>query len=310
MIMKDVDVSIIFINFKTADLVKEAIASIKEKTQGLSYEIIVVDNSEDKEEFKELSEIEETTIIDARKNLGFGKANNLGANVTKGKYLYFLNTDTLLINNAIYELKIFLDKNQSVGVVGSNLYTPELKPNHSFYPYEKNLKNERRFNSFWSLVRKYAFHRRIDFNYSEKPKKLNGYVCGASLMIRRELFNRLGGFDKDIFMYAEESLLCYRLIHELHKTIYNVPSSKIIHFEGGSQKVFSLRHFQMILDGNFVYYSKTFGKNNALKYLKNEYKSAKKKIFISKILRIKNKEKQFSLYAQACLDKIMEVKEL
>lgn len=305
------DVSIIFVNYKTSSLVFDVIKSIKEKSSGFSYEIIVVDNSMSKEEYNSLLKLSsnEIRIIDAKDNLGFGKANNLGAKNAKGRYLYFLNTDTLLINNAIYELKKYLDNNSNVGVVGSNLYTKKLKPNCSFNPYEKNVDSDKKGTSLLTLSKKYIFNRRIDFNYTDKPKKIEGYVIGASLMIRKDIFDELEGFDKDIFMYAEESLLCYRVIHECRREIYNVPSSKIIHFECGSEKGTSLRHCQMFVDGNYIYYKKIFGDKDAISYFKNQIKSAKRNKFIFRLMRKKEKIQQCDYEIEVCTNKIKEINE-
>ena len=304
------DVSIILVNYKTSNLVFDVVKSIKEKSSGFSYEIIVVDNSISEAEYNALAVLNSSNIhvIDAKDNLGFGKANNLGAKMAKGRYLYFLNTDTLLINNAIYELIDYLDNHENVGVVGSNLYTKELKPNCSFNPYEKNVRSDKKGTSLFTLSKKYIFNKRIDFNYTDKPKKIDGYVIGASLMIRKDIFDELGGFDKDIFMYAEESLLCYRVIHECHKEIYNVPSSKIIHFECGSEKGTSLRHCQMSVDGNYVYYKKLFGDKNAIAYFENQIRSAKRNKLIFKLMRKKEKVQQCDYEIEACTNKIEEIK--
>lgn len=268
--MDSLDVSIIFVNYKTSHLLKEALESVKEKSSGFSYEVIIVDNSQNEEEFCKLKCLQSDNVhlIDAKSNLGFGKANNLGVTIAKGRYLYFLNTDTLLINNAILILKLFLDSHSDVGVVGSNLFTKEMKPNHSFYPFEKNLKGEKKINSLFVAAKKKLTGKRIDFNYSNNPVETKGYVCGASLMIRREVFEKLGGFDKDIFMYAEESLLCYRVIHECKLKIFNVPSAKVIHFEGASFKGITYWHAEALADGNYLYYLKAFGKKEALKAMK------------------------------------------
>lgn len=306
--MNNIDVSIIIVNYKTSNLVKDCIASVKEKSSLFTYEIIVVDNSVDEEELKKLKllESDDIHIIDAKGNLGFGKANNLGTTIAEGKYLYFLNSDTLLINNAIYELKKFLDENNDTGIVGSNLYTKELKPNHCFIQSEKNIKSDKKTYNFISVLKKQIFKKRIDFNYTDKNKRIDGYVCGASLMIRKSLFDELGGFDKDIFMYAEESLLCYRCINEKHYKIYNIPSSKIIHFEGGSDTSVSYHHYKVFVDGNVVYYTKAFSKNTAIKYLKAMKNIMRFRIFISKFI-FRNKHQQFIVFYNACNDKLKEM---
>ncbi len=306
-----IDVSIIFVNYKTSHLLRDVINSIKEKSSSFTYEIIIVDNSCDDDERAKLQEFKDVaTIIDAKDNLGFGRANNLGVASSRGRYVYFLNTDTLLMNNAIYELVSFLDKNPDVGIVGSNLYKKDGSPNNSCVPFELDLKGERVMNSLWtSLVHK-AIRRKIDFNYKDHPVEIRGYVCGASLMMRREDFDSLGGFDKDIFMYAEETLLCYRLIHELGKKIYNVPSSKIIHFEGESfAKKVSYQRVKACVEGNVVYHTKAFGASSAVSYLRLIYKTSRSKRVLARIIGNQEKAEYFTYMMQACKEKLEELGE-
>ena len=263
-----VDVSVVFVNYFTCDLTCQAIASVRERSRGFTYEIIVVDNSSDGAEFARLTERLQglATVIDAKGNLGFGRANNLAATKAKGKYLFFLNTDTLLLNNAIFELYAFLEQNPRAGVAGGNLYNAEAVPNHSFEKDEKNLANERKQGSLLTAF-SHHFIRRRDFNYSDRPMKIDGYVCGADLMIRSDVFRTLHGFDDDIFMYAEEALLCRRVIFEAGYEIYSVPSAGIVHLEGKSFKGVSERKIRAKADGNFIYYEKSFGHDAAMEYL-------------------------------------------
>lgn len=263
-----VDVSVVFVNYFTCDLTCQAIASVRERSRGFTYEIIVVDNSCDGAEFARLTERLQglATVIDAKGNLGFGRANNLAATKAKGKYLFFLNTDTLLLNNAIFELYAFLEQNPRAGVAGGNLYNAEAVPNHSFEKDEKNLANERKQGSLLTAF-SHHFIRRRDFNYSDRPMKIDGYVCGADLLIRSDVFRTLHGFDDDIFMYAEEALLCRRVIFEAGYEIYSVPSAGIVHLEGKSFKGVSERKIRAKADGNFIYYEKSFGHDAAMEYL-------------------------------------------
>lgn len=301
-----IDVSIIYCNYFTSTLLKDSLESVVAKSNNFKYEIIVVDNSNDETETKKLLKLKNNyqniILINANTNLGFGKANNLGSKYASGKYLYFLNTDTLLLNNAIYELFSFMENNQKVGIVGSNLFNSNLKPYHSFVKAKKNLNFERKNGSlihalFFKLLK------RDDFNYSSKPLKIKGYVCGASLMILKEDFIKLNGFDQDIFMYSEEALLCYQLINNLKKDIYNVPSSKIIHLEGSSFKSDYSFFAKSFIDGNYLYYLKAYNKQTANKYLKVYLKVVKKKAFIFKLLK-----KEASYQKNLALRKYLELK--
>ncbi|MGL5902335.1 MAG: glycosyltransferase, partial [Cetobacterium sp.] len=128
-------VSIIIVNYNTLELSKNSIESIFEKIQNIEYEIILVDNdSQDgsKEYFSKEYYKSRIKLIQSEKNLGFGKANNLGINIAKGKYVFLLNSDTLLINNVIKILFDFMEKNKSVGLAGANLYNENKEPAHSY----------------------------------------------------------------------------------------------------------------------------------------------------------------------------------
>lgn len=301
-----IDVSIIYCNYFTSTLLKDSLESLVAKSTNFKYEIIVVDNSNDEVETKKLLKLKinypNLILIDAKTNLGFGKANNLGSKYASGKYLYFLNTDTLLVNNAIYELFAFMEKNQNVGICGSNLFNSNLKPYHSFIKIKKNLYFERRNGS---LIRGLFFKllKRDDFNYCSKPLKIKGYVCGASLMILKDDFIKLNGFDQDIFMYSEEALLCYQLIKKLRKEIYNVPSSKIIHLEGSSFKSDYSFYAKSFVDGNYLYYLKAYNEKIANKYLKVYLRVVKKKALIFKILK-----KEANYQKNLALKKYLELK--
>lgn len=297
-----VDVSIILVNYKTPKLTYEAITSILDKSLNFSFEIIVVDNSNNIEEFNALRAIVPTTIqiINAKANLGFGKANNLGASHSNGKFLYFINTDTKLINNAIYELLVF-SLHHYPCIAGSNLYTKDLKPNHSFISYERNAKNIRKSLSWISILIRKILRKRNDFNYSNKPLELDGYVCGASLMIPKEYFDKVDGFDKDIFMYAEDNLLCYKLHENFGVKLYNIPNSKIIHYEGGSFNKSSEEQIKRIIDGNKIYFTKAFGKEDFEEFILTMVSYYKKKRFVSFILNQKDKKDVFKLCEEVYL---------
>ena len=126
------NVSIIIVNYNTSNLLKDCLCSIIEKTQFIEYEIIVVDNNSGDDSVAMVEQqFTNVKLIKNNINLGFGKANNIGYTYAKGKYLFLLNTDTLLINNAIKILFDFMEdpKHSSVGSCGGNLYTNNLKTN-------------------------------------------------------------------------------------------------------------------------------------------------------------------------------------
>ena len=103
---KMVEVSVIFVNYNATDMLIEAIRSVKEHTQHVSYELIVVDNASPDKGIQRIKDTfeEEIKVIISTQNLGFGGANNLGVAEAEGKYIFFLNPDTLLLNDVISTL--------------------------------------------------------------------------------------------------------------------------------------------------------------------------------------------------------------
>lgn len=120
------DVSVIIVNYNTSDLVKNCITSIMEKTKNVSFEIIVVDNnSKDGSVETIINEFPQVRVFPLKENVGFGKANNIGVQHAKGRYVFFLNSDTVLLNDAISILANYLDTHESVALCGGQLFDKE-----------------------------------------------------------------------------------------------------------------------------------------------------------------------------------------
>ena len=139
------DVSIIIVNYNTADLIVDCIESINRYTKDISFEIIVVDNNSSDKSCSVLEEkFNNIILIKSKDNLGFGRANNLGALTAKGKYLLLLNSDILLIDNSIKKFFDFMEEQPNeVAACGGNLYYPDMRPNFSYSLY---------YPSLWSIL--------------------------------------------------------------------------------------------------------------------------------------------------------------
>lgn len=275
------DVSIIIINYNTIDPLIDCIKSVFEKTGDLEYEIIIVDNSPEKTNGT-LSDSfgEKIRIINSPVNLGFGKANNLGASYATGKYLLLLNPDTYLLNNAVKVLANHLDANIDTAVVGGYLYFPDGNQTISYCEQFDYPKNERKAASWTSIFAK-KINSKLLTKQSGKhvdnkaPRKV-AYVFGADMMIRRDVFEELHGFDPEFFMYAEEQELSWR-VHDLGYNIEVVPEARIVHLEGAATKAngrFNARQFRMRMNGKLIYYWKCFGLDGMelfYKYRKLQY---------------------------------------
>lgn len=248
-ILKEVTISIIIINYKTKELVANTINSIYQYTQDISFEIIVVDNNS-KDGICELlrKQYPKVKFIQNTQNSGFGSANNIAIKQAQGQYLFLLNPDTLLLNNAI---KYFYDycevnKDKKIGCLGGYLEDMEGHTIHSYgsflnYWYDvayivgynlKKLLNLKRTKFVKPIYQKFVNPIEVD------------YITGADLFIPRDVLEEIGVFDEEFFMYSEETDLEYRMMKNGYTRIV-IPEPRIIHLEGQSFSLSNSRRIMM-----------------------------------------------------------------
>jgi N-acetylglucosaminyl-diphospho-decaprenol L-rhamnosyltransferase len=236
--MSKTDLSIIIVSFNTREILTDCIQSVIEYTKDLNYEIIVVENdSKDgsKERIKELSKkYPQVKLIDAKANIGFGRANNLGTKSAKGEYLLFLNSDTLVFDNAIKESLDHLKKIPKTGVYSCRLLNADksVQASGGHFPTLGNVFAWQLFIDDLPFVGRLipSFHPQLS---SYDRNRQMDWVTGAFMIIPKKVFDEAHGFDENIFMYTEEMELCYRL-HQLgYQTIFQI-SPSIIHLGGAS----------------------------------------------------------------------------
>ncbi len=252
----EIKVSIIIVNYNTLELTLNCINSIYNKTIGVSFEIILIDNASTDGSKKVFEMDRRIKYIYSYENLGFGGGNNLGAQSAKGKYLFFLNPDTTLINNAIHVLVDFMESNPVACACGGNLYDANGNPAHSFRRYLPGLRWELNL-LFNGLLDKIFYGNNTTFNHTDHIMKV-GYITGADLMISKSIFLKNHGFSRDFFMYYEETDLCYRVTSN-NKNIYSVPMAKIIHLEGKSFSSERKKHRRITIEKGYkIYRSKNY----------------------------------------------------
>ncbi len=297
------DVSVIIVNYHSAPLVIDCVRSVKEKTQ-CSYEIIVVDNASGDGSVETLREAfgDTVTVIASDENLGFGKANNLGVKYATGDYVFLLNPDTVLVNNAIDILLDYIKTHEGVGVAGGNLVFPDMSPAPSFCRSFSTPQTEKQQSSWWHLL-KTRFSRSkqpqqmTEYNYTDNPETV-AYVFGADMMLKKSLYDEIGGFDPDFFMYGEETELMWRITQKGYRVVC-VPQSRIIHLEGATTKTdggFSERQFAMRMNGTMTYYHKCFGEDGLKTFYRYRSRRYARQI---KMANVKRKlPENHSLYQQ------------
>jgi GT2 family glycosyltransferase len=244
------DLSIIILSFNTKDLTLACISSIaaqyKRELDKEQFEIIVIDNASTDDSVKAVRnlKLKNLTVIESNENLGFSKGCNLGAKNAKGEYLLFLNSDTEIKDQGFVKMVEYLKKNEKVGVLGGALKNEDGKAQPSagkFY----NL-----FNLFLMMI---GLERVGILRESPKQIKRVDWVSGASLMVKRQLFEKLGGFAKELFMYAEDMEFCYRASKKGFPT-YFYPEVMLFHKErGSSNRTFAILN---IYRGILFFYKK------------------------------------------------------
>ncbi|MBM1106432.1 glycosyltransferase family 2 protein [Aurantibacter crassamenti] len=228
------DIAIIIINYNSSEYTINCIESVLNNTSTqLSYQIVVVDNASEKEDFETLKSSvyllnsDKINIHRSRINTGFGGGNMFGVQFANADYYLFLNNDTLLTSNCISECYAFLKNTPDAAVCG---------------PQINNEKNEKQisfdhFTSFWREVLGKQFVEMV-FSKPNRRKVYSepisvDYVNGSFMLFKADDFNLVGGFDTNLFLYFEESDICYRLKQNGKKT-YFIPNASYIHYQGKS----------------------------------------------------------------------------
>lgn len=234
-----VDISIVIVTYKSKEYIMRCLESIRESVQGLTTEIIIVDNAsgDGLGEFLN-AKFPEAIWIENEKNEGFAKAVNQGANLASGRYLLILNPDTQLLSNTLKVLLNFLEHDQQDCIVGAPTFDERGKsiPSCRSLPHIKNiikyplllilrgklLKTPRRY-----LLDLWEQNETIDVT------QYNGYITGACILATLDFFKKLGGFDEQYFMYFEDADFGFRIARSGHPA-FLVAEAAMIHHGGYS----------------------------------------------------------------------------
>jgi hypothetical protein len=261
---QSVDVSIIIITWKAARFISDCLDSIQRSSSKLSVETIVVDNDSQDGIEKIVSKYNRTKFVQMGCNAGFANANDRGAVESSGKYLLFLNPDAILTTDAISGLYQTVVENPRIGLVAPQL----LNTNGSI-----QMSIQRRFPNFFSHLLKYNFFalaltERIKPGYDPLLESYEAHTyphtiswaMGAAFMIPAKIFHQVGGFDKDFFLYYEETLLMLR-VRQAGFDIFFQPSAKVTH--ALSESIGEKNHFGQsspyFIRSGYLYFKKAYG---------------------------------------------------
>lgn len=282
--------SIIIVNYKTPDLLLECIRSIYSQPLEFAFEIIVVDNNScDNSKSNLLKEFPLIKWIQNNENIGFARANNIGITNSNGEYILFLNSDTLIIDNAINKCIYEFEKNINVGLLGCRLLNIDGTTQKSVY-YE-NADSVECFRN--NLIFDYYVKKIIKHKKRTKENKKIKALMGSFLLVKYEVLKKIGFFDPDFFMYSEEFDLCRRFIKQGYSIKY-FEDAAIIHYGGGSADIESMIK-QRFLSAALLFL-KTHGKIGLILYLISNFINFFTYILLVVFLRKETRIGNFKFY--------------
>ncbi len=225
--MKHPDLSIIIVSYNTCDITLQTIKSIVRSTPQtkLSYEIIVVDNNSSDDSVASIRRhFPDVKVLDQTKNLGFGKANNLGVKAATGEYVALINSDCIINDTSLIPLVDYLKQNPKCGLVAPKLLLEDNQtPQSAAVGAEPTLltlvtRNQSKYD---------------DVLTSQSTPFHPDWVTGAAMVLPKKVYETIGGFDEAMFMYYEDVDLCRR-VKEAGYDITWIPEATLVHLGGKS----------------------------------------------------------------------------
>ena len=232
------DLSIIIVNYNVKEFIQNLLHSIVKATKRIEYEVIIIDNASNDGSVEFLREkFPEVKLIVNSVNRGFSRANNQGLSIAKGEYLLLLNPDTLLREDTLNNMIDFFNSNPGAGLAGCKILNPDgtlqLACRRSFPGPWTSFCKVTGLGSLFPNSRVFA---RYNLTYLDENKTNEvDAVSGSFMMLKREIYEKIGGLDEQFFMYGEDLDLCYRVQKAGYKVFY-VHNTQIIHYKGESTR--------------------------------------------------------------------------
>ena len=257
------EVSIIIVNYNCEEHICNCIDSIYKFVSEPEFEIIIVDNASADNSVRIIKErYPSVKLIVNELNVGFGAANNVGAQHANGNYLFFLNPDTFLLNNGVLDFFRFLEESEpEVACCGGNLVQKDGSLNRSFGNLPSFFQEFSEKGAGKLFKKYYKKHLSIGKSCDFSNIKQVPYLVGADIFIRKSAFENVSGFDPGFFMYFEETDLFYRLKNKGYLS-FILPETRIIHIESVTMEnlqTFNYKWWALFEKSRYYYYKKHYG---------------------------------------------------
>jgi N-acetylglucosaminyl-diphospho-decaprenol L-rhamnosyltransferase len=266
-----VNLSCIIVNYYSSASLKNCLESVYRTLRKISFEVIIVDNSQNDPGMAPLIEsYPQVRVIQNATNVGFAKANNQAALSAQGKTLLFLNPDTILADQAIEEMVAYLESNPDIGALGPKILNTNGSLQYScrrFPTLMTGFFNRYSLLSRWFPDNRYTVQYLMkDYNHDENREV--DWMSGCCLMVPSNTFEQAGGFDEHYFLFNEDIDLCRAIGQNGFKIMY-FPLAKITHHVSTSNSKVPARIIIKRHRGMKHYYGKHHGKNPLTKMAVN-----------------------------------------
>lgn len=257
--------SVIIVNYNVKHFLEQCLCSVQAAATGLQVEIIVVDNNSADNSIEYLEpKFPSVRFIANNENTGFAKACNQGLQQSSGKYILFLNPDTIVPEDCFRKCIDFFESNADAGALGIKMIDGSgrfLKESKRAFPSPMT-SLYKLFGLSKLFPRSKTFSRYHLGHLNENENNEVDVLAGAFMMIKKEVLDRVGSFDETFFMYGEDVDLSYRIQKAGFKNYYFAGSS-IIHFKGESTRKGTMNYVRMFYNAMSIFVRKHYGGSRA-----------------------------------------------
>lgn len=253
------DLTVQIVNWNAREHLRQSLRSILEHPPHLEYEILVLDNASwDGSAQMIEKEFPQVRLLVSEQNLGFSKGHNLLAKGAQGRYLFLLNPDTLVMPGALDKLVAFADAHPEVGIVGPKILNPDGSLQYSCRTFPNPIAALFRNTPLGKLFPHNRYTRDyLMTDWDHNSTREVDWVSGAAMFVRKSLYDQLGGFDEQFFMYCEDMDICYRAWQAGSKVVY-YPEPVIVHAIGRSTDLVANRMIRTFHQSMYRYYKKHY----------------------------------------------------
>ena len=255
--------SIVIVSYNKPKILIDSIKSIQDAVQTIPFELVIVDNaSTDNNVISIEKYFPSAKLVINTKNGGFANGCNMGAKNSIGKFLIFINSDILINEDPLPGMLDIFNSDTKTGIVGCQLLNPDGSPQPSDFRFPSLFLRFIQLSGLKKVILKIL----PDVKSKKEKYFQTDYVSGAFLMIEKDIFFKIGGFDESYFMYHEDADICYK-VSKFGKKVFLFNSNGVIHLAQNHEN----------LDNDFVFYNMNLGQ---LIFYKKNYSSFKLKSLV------------------------------